>query len=493
MEVEVVVFLQGNVFLARRIHATHEVLDTRTLPVMDLVLVLLAVGKFFLHRARDVLAQFVTVVHAGKAAERTGEEIALLEGVRALVSKVLREDIRSRREENPAHVLLGIALGEFLQVLLEFPLGRSPGKVSVAHVKARFCKAVHHLRAGKGFGEEHEFRALFLHVGDKPFPERERFCMRVVDTEDFDALVGPEQDNVLYFLPQRLVIVVVVVERVNVLVLLGRVFRKLDASVRLVVEPFRMALHVRVVGATVERDVECKAEPLLAGGLRKVLEILHGAEFGVHVVMAAVLVSHCIRTSRFQRFALLVGLRVQGIVRALPVRDANRVNRHQVNRIEPEVGDVVELLLAILPRSALLGVGALALGPHLIPRADAAVARVHTELHYRAFRRHILRFLGPGANLVFVIADAVDRERAFPEVVVHKVHGSLLPLFLARVAVENRGVVLLVAVAENVRLQGHGIARFALEHKTAALDAWADIFNDEIFFEGRNCCHNTQR
>ena len=115
---------------------------------------------------------------------------------------------------------------------------------------------MHHLRAGERFGEEHEFRTLFLDVCNQPFPEREGLGVRVVDTENFNALVGPEQDNVFDFLPQSLVVLVVVVERVDVFVLLGRVFGELDAAIRFVVEPFRVALHVRVIGAAVQRDIE---------------------------------------------------------------------------------------------------------------------------------------------------------------------------------------------------------------------------------------------
>ena len=211
-------------------------------------------------------------------------------------------------------------------------------------------------------------------------------------------------------------------------------------------------------------------------------EVLHGPKFRVHIVMTTVLVTDGIRASRFKRIALLVDLRMERVVCSLAVRDTNRVDRDKVNRIEAKPCNVVELLFAILPRCALVRVRALALRPHFVPRTHATVDRVHTELHHRAFSRNVLRFLCPCANFVFVIAYVSDREGAFPQVIVDKVHRSLFPFFLGNVAVKNRCIVLFVTVAEDVRLESHSVTGFTLEHEAAALNAWADIFNNEIFF-----------
>ena len=208
---------------------------------------------------------------------------------------------------------------------------------------------MHHLRTSERFGKEHEFRVLFLHVGDEPLPERERLGMRIVNAEDFNAFASPEQNNVLDFLPEFLVVLVVVVERVDVFVLLGRVFGELDAAIRFVVEPFRVRLHIRVVGAAVECNVQRKAKTFSTSSFCKMFEVLHRSEFRIDIVMAAVLVTHSVRASRFQRIAFLIDLRMKRIVSALAVRDSNRVNRNKINRIKAETRNVVELLFAILP------------------------------------------------------------------------------------------------------------------------------------------------
>ena len=66
------------------------------------------------------------------------------------------------------------------------------------------------------------------------------------------------------------------------------------------------------------------------------------------------------------------------------------------------------------------------------------------------------------------------------------------PFFLGVVAEENRRVILFVAVAENVRSERDGVARFALEHKTPAFDLGANVFDDEIVFASRNSSHSNE-
>ena len=65
--------------------------------------------------------------------------------------------------------------------------------------------------------------------------------MRVVDAEDPDAAVDPEQRDVEQRLPQRPPVVAFEVERVDVLVLLRRILGVLDRAVGPVAEPLRDA------------------------------------------------------------------------------------------------------------------------------------------------------------------------------------------------------------------------------------------------------------
>ena len=59
-------------------------------------------------------------------------------------------------------------------------------------------------------------------------------------------------------------------------------------------------------------------------------------------------------------------------------------------------------------------------------------------------------------------------------------------------AVENRRVILFVAVAENVRGERDGVTRFTLKHKTPTFDLGANVFNNEIVFASRNSSHSNE-
>ena len=105
---------------------------------------------------------------------------------------------------------------------------------------------MHHFRPCEGFGEEDRVRGRALDLVDDPFPERERLGMWIVHPEDPDSLSDPEGAPV----------VGLEIERIDVLVLLGRVLRILDAAIRTMLEPVRVRAHVRVIGRALERDVE---------------------------------------------------------------------------------------------------------------------------------------------------------------------------------------------------------------------------------------------
>ena len=71
--------------------------------------------------------------------------------------------------------------------------------------------------------------------------------MGVIHPEDANALVNPEADDALQFLPELLPAVRFKVERIDILILLRWVFSILNAPVRTVAEPFGMFLHVGVI------------------------------------------------------------------------------------------------------------------------------------------------------------------------------------------------------------------------------------------------------
>src|SRR6185436_1821988 len=97
---------------------------------------------------------------------------------------------------------------------------------------------------------------IALQASNYPLPEGKRLRVRIVDPEDADALADPEAEHVMQLVPQDAPRLRLEIERVDVLVLLRRVLRILDAAVRPVPEPFRMLGHVRMVGRALKGNVE---------------------------------------------------------------------------------------------------------------------------------------------------------------------------------------------------------------------------------------------
>ncbi len=130
-------------------------------------------------------------------------------------------------------------MADLLEVLFQFLLRVPPGEVRVGLLEARPAQRVHHGRAGKCLRQEHDFGVLLVDLGDQPFPEPDRLGVRIVHAEDLHPVADPKLDDPEDFLGQALGIVVEV-ERVDVLVLLGRVFGVGDAAVHPGGEPFRV-------------------------------------------------------------------------------------------------------------------------------------------------------------------------------------------------------------------------------------------------------------
>ena len=86
--------------------------------------------------------------------------------------------------------------------------------------------------------------------------------MRVVDAEDVDAVLDPELDD-RASAPARAHrhVVALEVERVDVLVLLGRVLRVLDRAVGPVAEPLGVLADPRMIRRALKREVERDLEP----------------------------------------------------------------------------------------------------------------------------------------------------------------------------------------------------------------------------------------
>src|SRR5690606_26777727 len=72
------------------------------------------------------------------------------------------------------------------------------------------------------------------------------------------------------------------VERIHVLVDLGRVLGTPDRPVGPLAEPFGVLAHPRVVGGSLEGDVDGQGDPVGVGSAGQATHVLDGAELRVH-------------------------------------------------------------------------------------------------------------------------------------------------------------------------------------------------------------------
>ena len=211
------------------------------LPVADPDLVLLGVEVLLAPRPdRDVLEQLVAGVDAPARRAGRRQRRADLERRRAAVLEELVEDVGGVDEEVRPHQVVG-AVGELAQVVLDLPLGGAPGEVRVGLVEPDRAERAHHRRTGERLGQEQHVRIGPPDLAQQPLPERDGLGVRVVDPEDPHAVGHPLLDDAQH-LATDAGRVVVEVDRVDVLVLLGRVLGVGDRPVGPGGEPLRVGL-----------------------------------------------------------------------------------------------------------------------------------------------------------------------------------------------------------------------------------------------------------
>src|SRR5690349_2957175 len=101
-----------------------------------------------------------------------------------------------------------------------------------------------------------------LDLPDRPFPERQRLGVRVVDPERLHSLVDPVEEDVTNLVPDAGQGTAIELEVDDILVFLGRILGILDRAVRPPVEPFRMRLDPRMVWGCLDREVERDLEAM---------------------------------------------------------------------------------------------------------------------------------------------------------------------------------------------------------------------------------------
>src|SRR5207248_8023930 len=121
------------------------------------------------------------------------------------------------REQVRPQVLAYFALRELGEVVDELGFRVSPGEVRIRLREAGFRQVPHQRWPREGFRQENDVGVLRVHEIDHPFPEAEGLRVRIVDAEDANAALDPEQRDVEQCLPERLPFFALEVEWIDVL------------------------------------------------------------------------------------------------------------------------------------------------------------------------------------------------------------------------------------------------------------------------------------
>ena len=346
MDADLVELAQRGVLGSRSVEQREQARDADrigVLPAAGAELVLLVVVGLLVGAARLVLHEFVAGVDAPRGRTQRGEHRADREDRGATVPHLRGEDVVRRGPEGRAHEVRRL-FGDLTQVLFDFLLGGPPREVRVGLVEANRAEGAHHGGAREGLGQEERARVLRLDVGEQTLPEGDGLRVRVVDAEDRHAVVDPQLDDVAHGLVDALR-VVVEVQGVDVLVLLRRVLRVSDGAVGARREPLGMLLDPRMVGGALEGQVESDLQAEASGALDEAVEVGKVAELGMDGVVATLGGADAVGRTR------VAGGGLQGVVLALAVRRADRVDRGQVDDVEAHARDAREVLRSARERA----------------------------------------------------------------------------------------------------------------------------------------------
>ena len=166
--------------------------------------------------------------------------------------------------------------------------GVAPGEVGVRLGKTDLRQPIHHLRSGEGFGQKDYVGMPGADLRDKPFPERQRLGVRIVDAKDADPLVRPEEHDVAQGGPEvRDGGLGVEIDIDDVFVFLRRVFRVPYRAVRPPIEPFGMLADPRMVRRALNREIERQFKAMFLRCIAQPAEVFNRTEFGMERVMSA--------------------------------------------------------------------------------------------------------------------------------------------------------------------------------------------------------------
>src|SRR6185437_2395988 len=216
--------------------------------------------------------------------------------------------------------------------------------------------------------------------------------------ENAHALGDPELEHALQLRPERLPVVALEPERIDVLVLLRRVLGILHRAVGALQEPLRMLPDVRVIGRALEGDIQRDLQAQSAGAGEQSAEVFESAEARMHGLVSALTAADRPWASR------VAGGGADAGVGALALDLAERMDRRQVQHVETHRGDVGQQSLEVREGTVLAGPGRSGTRKHLVPAGEARAPPFYLDGERRLVPQDELRIRAAPGELVQRIA-----------------------------------------------------------------------------------------
>ena len=93
-----------------------------------------------------------------------------------------------------------------------------------------------------------------IDLGNHVLPEMNRLCVGIINAKNCDSLINPEVDDPQYFIADARIIIVEI-NRINILILLWWVFCVSDRSIRAGSEPFWICRYPRMIGGGLKSEI----------------------------------------------------------------------------------------------------------------------------------------------------------------------------------------------------------------------------------------------
>ena len=94
--------------------------------------------------------------------------------------------------------------------------------------------------------------------------KRNRFSMRIIDSENVNTLINPIGDNGFQFIPQCLPVFRFKIKGIDILIFFRWIFCILNRSIRALLKPVRMFLYIRMIRRALKRNVKSDINIILS-------------------------------------------------------------------------------------------------------------------------------------------------------------------------------------------------------------------------------------